>query len=743
MAQLKYDILDRRDTLANWASVNPTLEEGQIGYETNTKRVKIGDGITAWNDLDYQFLTVYDKGIPNGVVPLNASGEIDASYINQVAVASTTQFDPAGNLIATDVQAAIEELDSEKEPNIPTGTIAQYIRANKTLANFQNDIGSALDVSGIISGGEVTLNADPSKLNISACQYFLQGVKYSYAGATGLAHDIQSGQTARRLGLNSSGLVTQQGNFNDTQKLTILPIARIQSVQGQSGPGSNLNDPIDLRYLLGNFAYNDRLWRENTFGLLYTETGGEYSENTTPLRLNQAAGVCFDAQGKKIIVSQTNQILAKYVYHVSGVYTVQTDTTLVVNTSQYDNGTDLVSLTTSYWTAHTLLRSPKAPNDHFIVVGNAQYTTQTQAEAQPANYGIFVDEATSGLVAVAKLVVRSGSTIINRIVNIHPRINATANKTTGVSAQLPTVSATGDMSNYEDAWRHFNSATISDGCATTDNGNGTFNIAAGDVVIRSATVDDAPLSVYRIAAAGPFTPVDNAVTYYYINYNNGSPVWTTGTNIYAYNGMDKVQGFTVSRRGTTLWILDARGQAVDGNRKARRRDLEWSGRYDEGFWHTRGGTEISASGLSLILTAGKFYYGVAPTTHIAFDTTVAGTANANVFDYYYNRSSYTTVLNSKTINNTQYDNAGTLTAMSPGRYRTDWVYLLLDGATPRLIVVMGNIQYNDLITAQAAPVPTTKPAFMQGVSVLVGRVIANNGSTTLNVATPFVAYVFQ
>lgn len=43
----------RRDTASSWQSVNPVLAEGEIGYETDTKKIKIGDGTTAWNDLPY------------------------------------------------------------------------------------------------------------------------------------------------------------------------------------------------------------------------------------------------------------------------------------------------------------------------------------------------------------------------------------------------------------------------------------------------------------------------------------------------------------------------------------------------------------------------------------------------------------------------------------------------------------------------------------------------------------------
>lgn len=43
----------RRDTAARWSEINPVLLEGEVGYETDTKLRKIGDGVTKWNSLPY------------------------------------------------------------------------------------------------------------------------------------------------------------------------------------------------------------------------------------------------------------------------------------------------------------------------------------------------------------------------------------------------------------------------------------------------------------------------------------------------------------------------------------------------------------------------------------------------------------------------------------------------------------------------------------------------------------------
>ena len=41
----------RRDTATNFASTNPTLAAGELGYETDTGKFKIGDGVTAWTSI--------------------------------------------------------------------------------------------------------------------------------------------------------------------------------------------------------------------------------------------------------------------------------------------------------------------------------------------------------------------------------------------------------------------------------------------------------------------------------------------------------------------------------------------------------------------------------------------------------------------------------------------------------------------------------------------------------------------
>lgn len=57
----------RRDTTTNWESVNPVLHQGELGWDLDQKKLKIGDGVTAWSSLAFF-----------GDVPVVTQSELDA-----------------------------------------------------------------------------------------------------------------------------------------------------------------------------------------------------------------------------------------------------------------------------------------------------------------------------------------------------------------------------------------------------------------------------------------------------------------------------------------------------------------------------------------------------------------------------------------------------------------------------------------------------------------------------------------
>ena len=50
---INYVIQFKRQHSMMWEQVNPILKMGEPGFESDTGKAKIGDGITAWNNLNY------------------------------------------------------------------------------------------------------------------------------------------------------------------------------------------------------------------------------------------------------------------------------------------------------------------------------------------------------------------------------------------------------------------------------------------------------------------------------------------------------------------------------------------------------------------------------------------------------------------------------------------------------------------------------------------------------------------
>ena len=64
-----------------WTAKNPLLQKGELGVETDTSKVKIGDGVTFWNDLPYMF---DDAGANTDLSNLSATGANIANWSSNV-----------------------------------------------------------------------------------------------------------------------------------------------------------------------------------------------------------------------------------------------------------------------------------------------------------------------------------------------------------------------------------------------------------------------------------------------------------------------------------------------------------------------------------------------------------------------------------------------------------------------------------------------------------------------------------
>jgi hypothetical protein len=102
MTQIKL----RRDTAANFTSKNPVLGVGEPAYETDTKKLKIGDGTTAYNSLDYfssggGSSTNISATLPLKIVDGVISLEVDGQTIQIVDGKLHANLDELGNEVNT------------------------------------------------------------------------------------------------------------------------------------------------------------------------------------------------------------------------------------------------------------------------------------------------------------------------------------------------------------------------------------------------------------------------------------------------------------------------------------------------------------------------------------------------------------------------------------------------------------------------------------------------------------------
>jgi D-alanyl-D-alanine carboxypeptidase len=103
----------RRDTAANWASVNPILGQGEMGFVTDTKLLKTGDGSTAWNAILYDKFVETVGSIAGNALDLStgtvfsSAPASNATYVfsnppaSGIAYGFTLKITPSGTVTVT------------------------------------------------------------------------------------------------------------------------------------------------------------------------------------------------------------------------------------------------------------------------------------------------------------------------------------------------------------------------------------------------------------------------------------------------------------------------------------------------------------------------------------------------------------------------------------------------------------------------------------------------------------------
>jgi hypothetical protein len=222
----------RRGTASQWSSINPVLQAGEPGVETDTGKMKIGDGTTAYNSLAYVGTAFVNWGAINGTLSsqtdlqtaLNGKQTSLVSGTNIKTINSTSLLGSGDIALAsswgsisgtlssqTDLQSAL----NAKEGTITAGTTSQYWRGDKS---FQT-----LDKTSV-GLGNVDNTSDASKPVSTATQTALnakQGtLTLTTTGSSGAATLVGSTLNIPQYSGNP-GTVTSIGLSTSTTGITV------------------------------------------------------------------------------------------------------------------------------------------------------------------------------------------------------------------------------------------------------------------------------------------------------------------------------------------------------------------------------------------------------------------------------------------------------------------------------------------------------------------------------------------
>ena len=238
----------RRDTAANWSSNNPTLADGELGFDKTNVYLKIGDGTTAWNSLG-QF-TQSEESITDF---------IGGTVTGNTETFITVTYNDADNTLDFVVPVLDEDnLATNSATHLATQqSIKAYVDAQVTAQDldFQGDSGGALsidldsetlDIAGGTnittagSGNTITVNIDPidedNMASNSATQVPSQQSVKAYVDSQVTAQDLD---TAGDSGTGSIDL--------DSQSLTISGTANeITTVASNQGITIGLPDNVTI-----------------------------------------------------------------------------------------------------------------------------------------------------------------------------------------------------------------------------------------------------------------------------------------------------------------------------------------------------------------------------------------------------------------------------------------------------------------------------------------------------------------
>jgi len=146
----------RRDTAANWTSNNPTLTTGELGYETDTGKFKIGNNTNAWTALPYSITAELSEGNLNDLKDVTITSAANGDFLRWNG---TAWINDAVNLATDTVGSYVASLTAgtgitlsnnsgeEASPTVAVNTSViatrAYVEATSSGLNWHDSVNQA------------------------------------------------------------------------------------------------------------------------------------------------------------------------------------------------------------------------------------------------------------------------------------------------------------------------------------------------------------------------------------------------------------------------------------------------------------------------------------------------------------------------------------------------------------------------------------------------------------------------
>ena len=325
-------------------------------------------------------------------------------------------------------------ITAEESVEVQKGTLFYMVDGELIpVGSLDTAVGEVHATTGVdeqdtgITSCKVTVNGgDDSKVDIAPCHIHIQGPHYEFENMTAIDPALGAGENSIFMGMTMNGYTTSESSWTDTELLTIVPIARLNTIFGDSGPGSTISLIRDDRYFITQRDYYDLLWYSHVIGALYEEGGEIFNNATSGLILGQNSGMLHDKQTNAQELATFENQSAVFLYS-SSVAWIGDKRPLVVDAVNYNTANGLTAMQNdNTFTVHTILKSPKGVSDTpegglFFIYGDTEYATATVAiAAAETRWGLFVNQHTSGLVPVALIVQQKNAVAVDTIIDKRP-----------------------------------------------------------------------------------------------------------------------------------------------------------------------------------------------------------------------------------------------------------------------------------------------------------------------------------